>query len=112
MSGTLHYGDYDGSVLYDAEDQIYHGKIIGIRDFVLYDGENLETLEHNFREAVQQYLRFSKEDGKQPETPFAAMHINFPSDLHRRASLFAEEHDLDLSAVVQQALSEFLAHAE
>ena len=112
MSDTLHYGSYDGSIVYDAEDQIFHGKIIGIRDFVLYDGETREILEDNFRKAVGAYLRFSEEDGKQPEVPFAAMHFSFPSDLHRRASLFAEEHDLDLSAVVQQALSEFLAHAE
>ncbi len=112
MSGNLHHRGYDGSIHQDAAERTFHGKVIGIPDFVLYDGEDLDVLEWNFRGAVDEYLRFSAEDGKQPATPFAAMQLSFPSDLHRRASMFAEEPDLPLSAVVEQALSKFLAHTE
>jgi predicted HicB family RNase H-like nuclease len=33
-------------------------------------------------------------------------------NLHQRAALYAEEHDLKLNAVVQLALKEYLTHAE
>jgi len=48
MSQTLQYKGYEGSVLYSAEDKILHGKIVGIRDFVIYEGDDVATLEKNF----------------------------------------------------------------
>lgn len=38
--------------------------------------------------------------------------MRIPQDLHQRAALYAEEHDLKLNAVVQLALKEYLTHAE
>jgi predicted HicB family RNase H-like nuclease len=111
MSISMHYRGYDGSVVQDVEDQLFHGKLLGIRDFVIYDGKDSEELEKNFHGAVDEYLRFCKEDGREPEIPFASFPVHFPPELHKRASLFAEEHDLELNAVVEKALSEYLAHA-
>ncbi len=70
MTETLHLNGYDGSVLFDPEDSLFHGRILGIRDFILYDGATQPELESHFQDAVGEYLRFSREDGKQPETPF------------------------------------------
>jgi predicted HicB family RNase H-like nuclease len=45
--------------------------------------------------------------------PFkGSFNVRIPQDLHQRAALYAEEHDLKLNAVVQQALKEYLTHAE
>ncbi len=38
MSRTLKYNGYDGSVLYSAEDKLLHGRILGIRDMVSFEG--------------------------------------------------------------------------
>jgi len=35
-----------------------------------------------------------------------------PEELHQRAARYAQEHDLKLNAVVQQALKKYLTHAE
>ena len=113
MSQTLTYKGYDGSVLYSAEDKLLHGKIVGIRDAVLYDGEDIPEIEKNFRSAVDEYLEFCKAEGKSPNTPFkGSFNVRLPQDLHKRAALYAEEHDRKLNAVVQEALQEFLTHAE
>ena len=112
MNTTMNYRGYDGSVLYDAEDKLFHGKIVGIRDFVLYDGNSAGELEENFHGAVDEYLSFCKEDGKEPEVPLAMFPVHFPPELHKRASLFAEQHNLELNSVVEKALTEYLAHAE
>jgi hypothetical protein len=38
--------------------------------------------------------------------------VRAAQELHQRAALYAEEHDLKLNAVVQLALEEYLTHAE
>lgn len=111
MSRTLQYKGYDGSVLYSAEDKLLHGKLLGIRDFVLYDGNDVQTLEKNFQGAVDEYLAFCKAEGKTPDTPFkGSFNVRISQDLHKRAALYAEEHDRKLNAVVNDALQKYLAH--
>jgi len=74
MSQTLEHKGYNGSVLYSAEDRILHGRVVGIRDAITYEGSDVNTLERNFKKAVDEYLRFCKEEGKTPSsaTPFTA----------------------------------------
>jgi predicted HicB family RNase H-like nuclease len=112
MSQTLQYKGYDGSVLYCAEDRLLHGAILGIRDMVSYEGTDVDTLEHNFRGAVDEYLAFCTAEGKTPDTPFkGSFNVRLPQELHKRAALYAEEHNRKLNSVVQEALQEFLSDA-
>ena len=113
MSKTLTYKGYDGSVEYSAEDRLLHGRILGIRDMVLYDGASIREIEKNFRGAVDEYLAFCAAEGKTPDVPFkGSFNVRIPQDLHQRAARYAEEHEMKLNAVVQQALKEYLTHAE
>jgi predicted HicB family RNase H-like nuclease len=113
MSQTLKYRGYDGSVLYSAEDRLLHGRILGIRDMVSFDGTGVKSIEKNFRGAVDEYLEFCKAEGKSPDVPFKGnFNVRVPQDLHQRAAQYAVEHDLKLNAVVQVALREYLTHAE
>jgi predicted HicB family RNase H-like nuclease len=113
MGQTLQYKGYDGSVLYSAEDRLLHGRILGIRDMVSFEGVDVKSLEKNFKAAVDEYLAFCAAEGKTPDVPFkGSFNVRIPQELHQRAALYAEEHDLKLNAVVQQALKEYLTHAE
>jgi len=69
MNRTLRYRNYTGSTLYSTEDKLFHGKIIGISDFVLYEGVDHAKLEENFRLAVDEYLSFCAIEGKAPNCP-------------------------------------------
>jgi predicted HicB family RNase H-like nuclease len=112
MSQTLEHKGYDGCVLYSAEDKLLHGRIIGIRDMVTYEGTDVRSLEKNFKAAVDEYLAFCKAEGKTPNTPFkGSFNVRVPQELHKRAVLYAEEHNRKLNAVVQDALQEYLTHA-
>lgn len=113
MSQTMEHKGYNGSVLYSAEDKVLHGHIIGIRDMVSYEGTDVRSLEKNFKSAVDEYLRFCRAEGKTPDTPFkGSFNVRLTPDLHKRAALYAEEHSRKLNAVVQDALQEYLTHAE
>jgi predicted HicB family RNase H-like nuclease len=113
MSQTLQYKGYDGSVLYSAEDRVLHGRILGIRDMVSFEGTDVRGLEKNFKAAVDEYLSFCRAEGKAPNIPFkGSFNVRLPQELHHKAALYAEERDLKLNAVVQEALQEFLTHAD
>ena len=112
MSQTLQYKGYDGSVEYSAEDRVLHGSLLGIRDAVVYEGVDVNSLESNFRAAVDEYLAFCAAEGKTPAQPFkGSFNIRVGPDLHKRAALFAEQHNQKLNTVVSRALEEFLTQA-
>jgi len=113
MSQLLGYKDYFGSVLYSAEDRCLHGRILGIRDMVSYEGTTVRGLEKNFKAAVDEYLAFCEAEGKAPDKPYKGnLNIRLSQDLHRKASRFAEQRDQKLNAVINDALEHYLAHVE
>ena len=112
MSQTMEYKGYNGSVLYSAEDKLLHGRIIAVRDAVTYEGTDVHSLEENFKAAVEEYLQFCKAESKIPDTPFkGSFNVRLSRDLHKRAVLYAEEHNCKLNNVVHDALQEYLTHA-
>lgn len=52
---------------YSAEDGVFFGKLLGIDDLVTFESENAEDLEEVFHKAVDDYLEFCSEIGKQPQ---------------------------------------------
>lgn len=65
------YNGYLARPEYSAEDGVFFGRLLGINDLVNFESENVEGLEEEFHKAVDDYLAFCSEIGKQPETPNA-----------------------------------------
>jgi predicted HicB family RNase H-like nuclease len=111
MSQTLRYKDYNGSVIFNNEDQILHGRILGIRDMVTFEGENVKEMKDNFIQAVDEYLSFCAAEGKKPDVPFkGTFNVRLSRDLHMRVALLAEEKSQKLNKVINDAVEEYLAH--
>ena len=110
MADTLEYKGYSGSAAFSAEDEVFHGKLIGIRALVNYESDTAKGLKAAFEEAVDDYLETCEAHGKTPETPFKGVfNVRTSPDLHRRAALYAETHGQKLNTVVNEALDRFLA---
>ena len=106
MSNTMEYKGYTGSVEYSAEDRLLYGRLVGIRDRVLFDGEDVKSLEKNFRGAVDEYLAFCKEEGRTPDKPFkGSLNIRIPSELHRTLAIRAEQQHKSLNSVIAEQLA-------
>lgn len=52
------YRGFKGTIEYDYENHIYHGKIIDTKDFVNYQAKKLDKLREEFKNAVDDYLLF------------------------------------------------------
>jgi len=64
---VLTYKDFFGSVHFDSDDQVFHGKIQGIEDLVTFEGTSVSELVQSFEEAVEDYLDLCNQTGKKPE---------------------------------------------
>ncbi len=85
MSSVVEYKAYIGSVEYSSEDEVFHGKLEGIRDLVTYEGTDVESLKRAFHEAVDDYIETCQKKNKQPDRPFkGTFNVRVGRDLHRR----------------------------
>ena len=64
MKDVLVYKDYIGSVHFNANDEVFFGKIEGIEDLVSFEGDSIIELNKTFDEAVNDYLEICKNNGE------------------------------------------------
>ena len=84
------YKGYTGEAEFDAEDHVFSGSVTNIRDVITFQGKSLTDLETAFRDSVDDYLAWCKEDGVPPEKPHSeAFHTRLPAR-HQRAAAGAK----------------------
>ena len=67
MNNTIEYKGYIGSVEFSAADQVFFGKVQGIRSLISYEGTTAAELIEDFHGAVDDYLALCQEEGIEPE---------------------------------------------
>ena len=88
---ALNYKGYLARVEFDAEDEIFTGRVAGVNDVVGFHADSVEALKQAFHEAVDGYLATCKEIGKPPDRPFSGkVMFRISPDVHARATLAAE----------------------
>jgi predicted HicB family RNase H-like nuclease len=88
-----------------VEDNCLYGKIIGIRDLVLFEAQDLDAFKAAFHDGVDDYLAFCKEQGKPPEKEFSGrFNVRISPDVHRRLAIEADKHGKKLNTVVAEVL--------
>lgn len=112
MSNVLEYKGYHTVVNYDSKDNMMHGIIEGIADYVDFETDDLSKVEDEFRKAVDDYLDFCEEVGKNPEKEYkGSFSIRISPVLHRKLVLEASKSGKSLNATVEQVLSKVLEDA-
>ncbi len=110
MKDMMNFKDYYGSVHYNDDDGIFHGKVEFVRALINYEGEDVKGLRRAFEEAVNDYLDLCKEEKVDPEKPFkGSFNVRTGPVLHRRATLYAKEHGINLNNVIIEAVDQYLS---
>lgn len=82
---------------------------MGIDDLIDFYSDSAKEIENEFHAAVDDYLAFCEEVGKQPQKEFSGtFNVRVSSELHRRAAQKAQEESVPLNRVVESALEEYL----
>ena len=67
MENIIEYKGYYAKVEFDAESETFRGKIERINDYIDFKAEEPSGIEKEFHMAVDDYLEFCREAGKEPE---------------------------------------------
>jgi predicted HicB family RNase H-like nuclease len=103
---TLVYKGYSARIEYDAEDELFFGKIAGIRDGITFHANNVADLKSAFYEAVDDYITTCAQIGKSPQKPYSGnVMLRINPAVHSRISLAAELAGKSLNQWSEEVLS-------
>ena len=109
---TMSYRGYAARIAFDAEDEIFAGRIAGIRDVVGFHADTVPALKQAFQEAVDDYLATCAKLGKAPNKPFSGnLMLRVDPEVHSRAALAAELAGKSLNQWSEDVLAKAAADA-
>lgn len=111
--GMIRYKGYTGSVEYSEEDNCLFGKVQGLGKgtCILYEGNTIDELKTDFKDAVEGYLESCKERGVEPKKPYSGkLNLRMTSDLHSRVAAFAASTGITINDFINKAIVNELEH--
>lgn len=106
---VLEYKGYYTLIRYDAHARKLRGVINGIDDYVDFSSDQVENIEQGFHQAVDDYLEFCKEVGKEPCKVYKGVfNVRIQPKLHRELVRISEMNGETLNAVVEKALQNYV----
>ena len=105
---TMSHKGYTARVEYDERDNIFVGRILGIRSIISFHGETVAELRTEFEHALKDYLSECKKEGIAPEKPASGkLLLRVTPEIHGRALVAAQAAGKSLN----QWATEVLEHA-
>ena len=105
----LNYKGYAGNIEFSEIDEVFHGKVLGIKALISFEGDSVSTITGDFRAAVDEYLDFCAENGVEPEKPFkGSFNVRIGTELHRKAALTALVQGVSLNSFVEEAIRQYV----
>lgn len=109
MNNTMQYKDYLGSVEFSEKDNLFYGKVLGIRSLVSYEGRTATELVKDFHSAVDDYLVMCQEEGKEPEKAYrGSFNVRISPELHKQAVIAALTKQVSLNNFVENSIEQAL----
>ena len=110
MKNVLVHNGYTGSVEFSDEDEIFFGKIVGIRDLVTFEADSVARLKKAFRDAVEDYIATCKELGKDPDKVYkGSFNVRLKTKIHRLAAIKSATLKMSLNQFVEKVLEKEIA---
>ncbi|MDR1848899.1 MAG: type II toxin-antitoxin system HicB family antitoxin [Zoogloeaceae bacterium] len=109
MNTLRSYKGYTGSAEFDSDGLVLRGKLLFIRDLIMYESPTAEGLQEEFEATVDDYLETCAELGREPQKPCSGQFsVRVPPELHRKALEKAAREGSSLNNVVVQAMGSYL----
>lgn len=102
---TMNFQGYTARVEYDERDDIFVGRVLGLRSIISFHGKTVTELRREFASAVKDYLADCNEQGISPEKPASGkLLIRVPPEIHSRALVKAQSLGKSLNQWATEAL--------
>lgn len=102
----LKYKGYAATIGVDVEAGILCGKVLDINDEITFQGKTVEEAAQAFHHSVDQYLKFCREQGLEPDKPFSGkLPFRTTPEIHRSIYLAAAQVGKSINAWMEEMLS-------
>lgn len=109
MNNLMEYGGYHAKIEFAPDDGCFVGRVLGVQDTLMFDGETVTELQESFRACIDEYLEMCKEIGREPDKEFkGSFNVRISPALHKYASLYAAGQELSLNQVIAKSVEEYL----
>lgn len=106
MNAMSHKG-YTARIEFDARDNIFVGRVLGLRAMISFHGETVAMLRSEFETAIEDFLRDCKEQGVRPEKPASGkLMLRVPPEVHGAALIAAQAAGKSLNQWATEVLAE------
>jgi predicted HicB family RNase H-like nuclease len=106
----MEYRGYLGTVEYDADAKLFHGDIVNTRDVITFQGTTVEEIEKAFKDSIDDYLTWCKEEGVEPEKPYSGrFNLRLSPELHKDLAIRAKKLKISINSFVERAISDEIA---
>ena len=108
-NNTMSYKGYLARIDYDARDEIFVGKILGLIDSISFHGATVQDLTSDFHAAVDHYLSDCAVHGRVPEKPASGkVLLRIAPEMHAGATIAAEASGKSFNQWATEALERAL----
>ena len=85
MNNNLSYKGFTARIEFSADDNVFVGRLVGIDDIVVFDGETVDALKQSMKDSVDFYIETCEKENKQPKKSFSGkLLFRFPNKLHEK----------------------------
>jgi predicted HicB family RNase H-like nuclease len=102
---TMNHKGYTARIEYDERDNIFVGRVLGLRSIISFHGETVADLRHEFEVAIEDFLNDCKEQGIKPEKPASGkLMLRVPPEIHGAALVAAQASGKSLNQWATEVL--------
>ena len=108
---TMSHKGYTARVEFDERDNIFVGRVLGIRTMISFHGQTVAELRAEFEGAVEDFVRDCKEKGLKPQKPASGkLLLRVPPEVHGAALVAAQAAGKSLNQWATELLQDAVHH--
>ena len=108
---TMSHKGYAARVEFDERDNIFVGRVLGIRTMISFHGQTVAELRAEFERAVEDFVRDCKEKGLKPQKPASGkLLLRVPPEVHGAALVAAQAAGKSLNQWATELLQDAVHH--
>ena len=105
MNNIIEYKGYQALIEFSAEDTTLFGKVLDVDDKIIFEIDNPSDAKLIFKEVIDDYLEFCKENNKEPCKPYRGVfNVRVSPELHKKAVQLSRKQNLTLNAFIESAI--------
>jgi len=113
MKDILKHEGFIGSVHFSGADNCFFGKLEGIDDLIIFEGQDVDGLKNAFLEAIEDYKVLCSQANKLIFKSYkGSFNIRIAPELHKKAVQKSLILGISLNQLVQKAIEEEVKNKE